>query len=102
MTTEILYFDCLAGISGDMFMGACVDVGAPTELLRESLQQLRVDGFTLEFERVRRGDSRIDYSAWSPVGEVNFHRPDRFGIVTFGDLPTAVRQTSWAQIKSER
>ena len=28
-------------------------------------------------------------SAWSPTGEINFHRPDRFGIVAFAAAATA-------------
>jgi len=37
------------------------------------------------YERIRDGGMEVDieYSAWSPTGEVNFHMPERFGRVAF-------------------
>lgn len=56
------------------------------------------------YQRIRTDgtETRVDYSAWCPVGEVNFHRPDRFGVVTFVETPTAVRPASWARVKASR
>jgi hypothetical protein len=56
------------------------------------------------YERIRENgrQTHIEYSAWSPVGEVNFHRPDRFGIVVFALGSTAVEESSWGQVKSQR
>ena len=51
---RILYLDCFSGISGDMFIGACVDAGADQHFLRESLAKLSIHEFTIEFERVQR------------------------------------------------
>lgn len=52
MTTA--YFDCYNGISGDMTLGALVDLGLPLEELRGALAALPVTGFKLEAERVMR------------------------------------------------
>lgn len=41
----------------------------------------------------------IEYSAWSPVGRVDFHVPERFGVVTFAGASTAVEATGWGAIK---
>ena len=50
---KILYFDCFSGISGDMTIGALIDLGIITkeEFLSE-LSKLNVDGFHVNFSRV--------------------------------------------------
>jgi uncharacterized protein (TIGR00299 family) protein len=45
---KIAYFDCFAGISGDMTLGALIGAGADVEKLRESLSGLNVDGYKLD------------------------------------------------------
>ena len=43
-----------------------------------------------------------EYLAWSPTGKVNFHMPDKFGIVRFTTAqPTEVKRTGWGVIKKE-
>lgn len=49
-----LYFDCFAGASGDMILGALVSAGVDPESLREQLALLNVEGFAVEFARVER------------------------------------------------
>ncbi len=34
---KILYFDCFSGISGDMIVGALLDLGVEENFLREQL-----------------------------------------------------------------
>jgi uncharacterized protein (DUF111 family) len=38
----IAYLDCFAGISGDMLLGALIDVGWPQERLRDVIKRLRL------------------------------------------------------------
>lgn len=45
---KTLYFDCFAGISGDMTLGALIGAGADVEKLKQALSGLGVDGFSLE------------------------------------------------------
>src|SRR5918997_5137412 len=49
-----LYFDCFAGISGDMTLGALVDAGADARALTERIALLGVDGYEISFEKVDR------------------------------------------------
>jgi len=46
----IIYFDCLSGISSDMALGAFIDLGVEPDLLREELNKLDVNGYTLEIK----------------------------------------------------
>src|SRR5687768_5535059 len=51
---RILYFDCFAGASGDMILGALVAAGADQNALREQLLLLGVHGFSVQFEPANR------------------------------------------------
>ena len=47
---KILYFDCFAGISGDMTIGALLDLGVDQKVLRDQLNSLNVAGYSLKIE----------------------------------------------------
>ena len=49
---EILYLECLSGISGDMTVAALLDLGADEEVLRRALSSLPLSGFSVEIKRV--------------------------------------------------
>ena len=52
---NIAYFDCIAGVSGDMILGALVDVGLPVETLQERLSALKLAGeFELKAQKVSK------------------------------------------------
>ena len=55
---RILYFDCIAGISGDMALGALIDAGADLETIRGGLMGLPVEPFDLDVEQVETGGLR--------------------------------------------
>ena len=60
---KTLYYDCSAGISGDMHLGAMVDLGVPPEHLEAELQKLGLPGWRLRFTRDSRkgiGGTRAD------------------------------------------
>ena len=51
---KILYFDCFSGASGDMVLGALIDLGVPLDGLRTALATLLPAGCELTAERVSR------------------------------------------------
>ena len=51
---KIAYFNCFSGISGDMCLGALVDLGLPLADLSKALEGLRLVGFSLKSRRVKR------------------------------------------------
>ncbi len=53
-TMKLLYLDCFAGISGDMTIGALLDLGLDFDHLKQELAKLGVEGYELSLERVDR------------------------------------------------
>lgn len=51
---RIAYLDCFSGISGDMTLGALLDLGFPESSLREGLAALPVGGYRIEITREER------------------------------------------------
>lgn len=63
MAERILYYDCSAGISGDMHLGAMVDLGVPADYLEKELGKLGLGGWKFQFTRDARkgiGGTRAD------------------------------------------
>lgn len=52
---SLAYLDCASGISGDMFLGACLDAGLHTSPLLAELAKLPLGPYELKPERVLRG-----------------------------------------------
>jgi len=52
---KIAYFDAFAGISGDMVLGALLDVGVPLDYLTAELNKLPLTNYELKAKEVERG-----------------------------------------------
>jgi hypothetical protein len=50
----VLFYDCFSGISGDMNLGAMVDLGVDPEYLKSELKKLHLDSFRVEFKTEQR------------------------------------------------
>jgi uncharacterized protein (TIGR00299 family) protein len=70
---KTLYFDCFAGASGDMILGATVAAGVDPNFLREQLSLLRVSGFSIDFETVNRSGLSATHARVETVPE-HVHR----------------------------
>jgi uncharacterized protein (TIGR00299 family) protein len=53
---KILYYDCFSGISGDMNLGALLDLGIDEKYLIEELKKLSLNGYEIKVSRgIRKG-----------------------------------------------
>ena len=59
---KTLYFDCFAGASGDMILGALIDAGAEPEAFTKQLSLLGVTGYSIDFEMVDRSGISATYA----------------------------------------
>ena len=71
---NILYFDCFAGISGDMTLGARIDLGVPLQYLVEELGCLKVAGYGLRAPRVQRSGITARQAQVKVRGHEHHHR----------------------------
>ena len=90
---KTLYFDCFAGASGDMILGAMVAAGVEPNFLREQLSLLQVTGFSIKFETVNRSGLSATYARVETAHE-HSHRSltDIKRIIDGSDLSSAVKQ----------
>lgn len=51
---KILYYDCLAGISGDMNLGALIDLGVEKKYLLDELKKLNIGRVTIKIKKDKR------------------------------------------------
>lgn len=54
MKVKILYYDCFSGISGDMNLGAMLDLGVDKDYLLEGLERLGIGGYELSVTKDKR------------------------------------------------
>jgi hypothetical protein len=52
---KILYYDCFAGISGDMNLGAMLDLGVDQKYLLKGLGKLPIDSYKIKIYKDKRG-----------------------------------------------
>ena len=63
MDKRILYFDCFSGISGDMTIGALLDLGIDQNLFLAELSKINLDEFEVEIKKgLKNGISGTDFT----------------------------------------
>jgi len=94
---RLAYFDCFAGISGDMILGALIDAGLDVEKFQEALRGLHLSEYELTIARVQKGaiqatDVRVQVS-----NEVEARTlADIEAVVMESELPDEVKNDSVA------
>lgn len=58
----VAWFNCSAGVAGDMLLGALVDAGADPAEVAGAVAGLGIDGYALTFERVQRSGVRATWA----------------------------------------
>lgn len=49
------HLDCSSGLAGDMFLGACLDLGMPLDVLADTVARLHLPGVSVESRKALRG-----------------------------------------------
>ena len=90
---KTLYFDCFAGASGDMILGALLAAGVEPDIFKQQLSLLGVDGYLIDFETVDRSGISATYARVSTAHEhVHRHLADILKIIYESNLSDAVKE----------
>jgi pyridinium-3,5-bisthiocarboxylic acid mononucleotide nickel chelatase len=89
----VAYFDCFAGISGDMTLGALIDAGADSAVVDAAVEAMRLgDEVKVEVRREARGHlggTRVSIELHERTGRTV---PSLRGVVEDADLPENVKR----------
>jgi hypothetical protein len=87
-----LYFDCFAGASGDMILGALVAAGVDPEAFKQQLSLLGVTGYTIDFETVDRSGISATYArVQTPHEHAHRHLSDILKIIYGSRLSDSIK-----------
>jgi hypothetical protein len=94
---KIAYFDCFAGASGDMILGALVDAGLDIDELKSELAKLHLDHYDLQAQKVVKkgiGGSQVHVIIDEHHhGHHHRHLADIETIINASDLEPSVKKS---------
>lgn len=92
---NIAYIDCFSGISGDMTLGAFVDLGVPLPYLVENLRGMPLTGFSITAGKVKRhGIAATDILVAVDEGSISRNYAAILEIITQSPLSERVKKIS--------
>lgn len=93
---KILYYECFSGISGDMNLGAMIDLGVDADYLRNELEKLGLDGWRLDIDKDQRHGITGTKATVVMTREEHVHRhlSDIENIISKSTLDPAVKETA--------
>jgi uncharacterized protein (TIGR00299 family) protein len=115
---KTLYLDLFSGISGDMFLGALIDLGAEASGLERELKKLKLDGYHLHVTRQNKsGIAGVKFDVHltgghnhdqehehlhhaSRIAHHNHHHDDSRDFATIQRLIARSRLSNWVRKKS--
>jgi len=84
----IAYFDCFAGISGDMTLGALFDLGLSISVINEMIHALKIENTRIEIQSIKymgiTGKKAIVHTGASPIRH-------------FSDIRTIIKESPLSQ-----
>lgn len=92
---KIAYFDCFAGISGNMILGALIDAGLPFKELQNALNKLPLKNFTVTHKKAVKqhiGGTYVDVKTTERQPERNLK--EILSIIDSSKLENNVKETS--------
>jgi pyridinium-3,5-bisthiocarboxylic acid mononucleotide nickel chelatase len=93
----LAYFDCFSGISGDMTLGAFIDLGVPVDKLQHDLSSLSIESFTLNVTPVEQhGIRAMRCEVITEDSSPSRNYADIRKIITDSTLPESVKKTALA------
>lgn len=98
---KIAYFDCFSGISGDMILGALIDLGLDPKTLTSHLSSLDLAGYQIEVSKEQRGPitgTRVNIKVNEEEQPHRSYVQIR-KIITASKLPDQVKKTSLAAVE---
>lgn len=88
---KTLYLDCYSGVSGDMLLGAFVELGVDVPHLQDLIERLGVDA-SIEAEKVRRaGFAATLVHVRSPAQKHHRHLPEIQDIISRAQIAETVK-----------
>lgn len=92
----LAYFDCFSGISGDMTLGALVDAGVSIDVLRAELAKLKLPGYELKAEKVKRSGIAATkvHVIIDQKDQRSRHLSDILSIIEASTLSSSVKENS--------
>ena len=97
---RVAYIQSIGGASGDMLLGALVDLGLPLEVLRRGLVKLDIDGYRLEAKEDTRCEVRGTYLKVVLENTTRYTPRLLLETVAVSDLPDAVKEPACRVLKA--
>jgi uncharacterized protein (TIGR00299 family) protein len=93
---KIAYFDCFSGASGDMILGALIDAGLSSRLLRKELKKLGLPSVHLKATKVLKGGLTATQVVVEGKGETRSHRTlkEMLRIIDRSSLEPGIKEQS--------
>ncbi len=85
---KILYYDCFAGISGDMNLAAMIDLGVDADYLKDELSKLPITGYAIKVTK----DQRHGISGTKV--EVDLDREEKHSHRNLSDIESIIDKSS--------
>lgn len=87
-----LYIDCIAGASGDMLLGAMIDLGVNEHTLEEQLKALNLPGFKITARQVsKNGIQATKFDVGVQDEQTERHLPEIIAILENSDLDEQIK-----------